>query len=204
MCLNTIDLKANKARCLELLRSTGREGMEDMIVELEKMGYFTAPASSYYHLNVEGGLVQHSLNVYDAAMVVWEGMKQFRPKLGTEVTKNNIIIAALLHDICKCDVYKKNTKQKRGLFNLREEVSTYSVSYDDFPMGHREKSVILALAGGLEMYDSEMIAIRWHMGPWRLNHNDNEERQCYKAAADKFPLVTILQTADTLAARIIE
>ena len=130
MCLNTIDLKANKARCLELLRSTGREGMEDMIIELEKMGYFTAPASSYYHLNVEGGLVQHSLNVYDAAMVVWEGMKQFRPKLGSEVTKNNIIIASLLHDICKCDVYKKNTKQKRGLFNLREETSNYTASYD--------------------------------------------------------------------------
>ena len=168
------------------------------------MGYFTAPASSHYHLNVEGGLVQHSLNTYHAALTIWEGMKQFRPKLGCEVTKDNLIIACLLHDICKCDIYKKNTKQKRGLFNLREEVSTYSVSYDDFPMGHGEKSVILALAGGLEMYDSEMIAIRWHMGPWRLNHNDTEERQCYKAAADKFPLVTILQTADTLAARIIE
>ena len=204
MCLNTIDLKANKARCLELLRSTGREGMEDMIIELEKMGYFTAPASSYYHLNVEGGLVQHSLNVYDAAMVVWEGMKQFRPKLGSEVTKNNIIIASLLHDICKCDIYKKNTKMKRGLFNLKEESSNYSVSYNDFPMGHGEKSVILALAGGLEMYDSEMIAIRWHMGAWRLNHDDNEEKQNYKAATDRFPLVTILQTADTLAARIIE
>ena len=178
--------------------------MEDMIIELEKMGYFTAPASSFYHLNVEGGLVQHSLNVYDAAMVVWEGMKQFRPNLGSEVTRNNIIIASLLHDICKCDVYKKNTKQKRGLFNLREETSNYTASYDDFPMGHGEKSVILALAGGLEMYDSEMISIRWHMGAWRLNQDDNEEKQCYKAASQKFPLVTIIQTADTLAARIIE
>ena len=46
MCFNTIDIKKNKERCLELLRSTGREGMEDMIIELEKMGYFTAPASS--------------------------------------------------------------------------------------------------------------------------------------------------------------
>lgn len=44
MCFNTIDIKKNKERCLELLRSTGREGMEDMIIELEKMGYFTAPA----------------------------------------------------------------------------------------------------------------------------------------------------------------
>ena len=49
MCFSNIDIKKNKERCLELLRSTGREGMEDMIIELEKMGYFTAPASSYYH-----------------------------------------------------------------------------------------------------------------------------------------------------------
>ena len=88
--------------------------------------------------------------------------------------------------------------------NLREETSNYTASYEDFPMGHGEKSVILALAGGLEMYDSEMIAIRWHMGAWRLNQDDNEEKQCYKAASQKFPLVTIIQTADTLAARIIE
>lgn len=202
--MDTIDIKKNKAECLALLRSTGREGMEDMIIDLEKMGYFIAPASSHHHLNVEGGLVQHSLNTYRAALAIWEGMKQFRPKLGSEVTKDNLIIACLLHDICKCDIYKKNTKLKRGLFNLREETSSYSVSYEDFPMGHGEKSVILALAGGLEMYDSEMVAIRWHMGPWRLNREDHEEMQCYKAAADKYPLTIILHTADTLAARIIE
>ena len=202
--MDTIDIKKNKAECLALLRSTGREGMEDMIIDLEKMGYFIAPASSHHHLNVEGGLVQHSLNTYRAALAIWEGMKQFRPKLGAEVTKDNLIIACLLHDICKCDIYKKNTKLKRGLFNLREESSSYTVSYDDFPMGHGEKSVILALAGGLEMYDSEMVAIRWHMGPWRLNREDHEEMQCYKAAADKYPLTIILHTADTLAARIIE
>lgn len=202
--MDTIDIKKNKAECLALLRSTGREGMEDMIIDLEKMGYFIAPASSHHHLNVEGGLVQHSLNTYRAALTIWEGMKQFRPKLGSEVTKDNLIIACLLHDICKCDIYKKNTKLKRGLFNLREESSSYTVSYDDFPMGHGEKSVILALAGGLEMYDSEMVAMRWHMGPWRLNREDHEEMQCYKAAADKYPLTIILHTADTLAARIIE
>ena len=202
--MDTIDIKKNKAECLALLRSTGREGLEDMIIDLEKMGYFIAPASSHHHLNVEGGLVQHSLNTYRAALTIWEGMKQFRPKLGAEVTKDNLIIACLLHDICKCDIYKKNTKLKRGLFNLREESSSYTVSYDDFPMGHGEKSVILALAGGLEMYDSEMVAIRWHMGPWRLNREDHEEMQCYKAAADKYPLTIILHTADTLAARIIE
>lgn len=203
--MNTnIDIEKNKAKCLELLRSTGREGMEDLIIELEKMGFFTAPASAQHHLNVKGGLVQHSLNTYHAAMSVWEGMKQFRPKLGSEVTKDNIVIASLLHDICKCDIYKKNTKQKRTFFNFREETSSYTVSYDDFPMGHGEKSVILALAGGLVMCDSEMVAIRWHMGPWALNPNSNEEKQYYNSATTKYPLTIILQMADTLAARIIE
>ena len=42
MCFSNIDIKKNKERCLELLRSTGREGMEDMIIELEKMGYFVS------------------------------------------------------------------------------------------------------------------------------------------------------------------
>ena len=119
MCLSTIDIKANKARCLELLRSTGREGMEDMIVELEKMGYFTAPASSYYHLNVEGGLVQHSLNVYDAAMVVWEGMKQFRPKLGTSSSQLFFMISASVTSI-------RRTQSRRGdcLISVRRQATT--------------------------------------------------------------------------------
>lgn len=203
--MNTkIDIKANKAKCLELLRSTEREGIETLIIELEKMGFFTSPASSQHHLNVEGGLVQHSLNTYNAAIAIWESMKQYRPKLGSEVTKENIIIAALLHDICKCGLYKKNLKQKRTFFNFREETSVYSIVHDDFPIGHGEKSVILALASGLVMFDSEMVAIRWHMGPWKLNPNDAEDRQYFKAATEKYPLTIILQTADTLAARIIE
>ena len=62
-----IDFKKNKERFIELLRSTNREGVEGMIEDLEKMGFFTAPASAGHHLNVEGGLVQHSLNTCRAA-----------------------------------------------------------------------------------------------------------------------------------------
>ena len=80
---------------------------------------------------------------------------------------------------------------KRGFFSTREDSSNYTVSYNDFSMGQGEKSVILALAGGLELYDSEMVAIRWHMRAWKLNQDDNEEKQNYKAAIDRFPIVTI-------------
>ena len=36
---------------------------EDVISELNQMGYFTAPASRGYHLAYEGGLADHSINV---------------------------------------------------------------------------------------------------------------------------------------------
>ena len=191
---------SNKDIIIQILSATGRPGMDRILAELEQNGFYEAPGSIKYHSNYKGGLAEHSLAVYRCAM----DLKRTNPKVYGSVSEESIAVTALLHDICKCDVYKKNTKMKRGIFGTREESSSYTVSYNDFPMGHGEKSVILALAGGLELYDSEMVAIRWHMGAWRLNQDDNEEKQNYKAATDRFPLVTILQTADTLAARIIE
>lgn len=55
----------NKERFIELLRSTKREGIEKLIDFLEKTDFFTAPASTRFHMSCEGGLLQHSLNVYD-------------------------------------------------------------------------------------------------------------------------------------------
>ena len=64
--------------------------------------------------------------------------------------------------------------------------------------------MILALCAVLVMCDPELVAIRWHMGPWSVNMENNDEKMSFKAAQDKFALVTIIQVADTLAARIIE
>ena len=49
-----VDIKANKEEFLELLRSTKRDGIEDVITDLEELGFFTAPASAGHHLNIEG------------------------------------------------------------------------------------------------------------------------------------------------------
>lgn len=67
-----VDIKANKEEFLELLRSTKRDGIEDVITDLEELGFFTAPASAGHHLNVEGGLVLHSINTCKAALAIWE------------------------------------------------------------------------------------------------------------------------------------
>lgn len=199
-----IDIRKNKEEFIELLTSTGREGVKEVIEDLEDMGFFTAPASAGHHLNVEGGLVQHSLNTCKVALAVWEAMKPLDPSLETEVKRNSVIIASLLHDVCKSDIYKRTTKKRKNAIGQWEDAEGYKVSYKSFPMGHGEKSVILLLCSGMVLNDDEMLAIRWHMGPWGLNMNSFEDERCYDASRKLYPLVTIIQTADGLAASIME
>lgn len=199
-----VDIKANKEEFLELLRSTNRDGIEDVITDLEELGFFTAPASAGHHLNVEGGLVLHSINTCKAALAIWEGMKPLEPSLATEVKRDSIIIASLLHDVCKSDIYKRSIKKRKNALGQWEDCEGYKVSYKDFPMGHGEKSVILLLCSGLDLSDDEMLAIRWHMGAWGINMNSYEDERCYDTARALYPLVSIIQTADGLAAAILE
>ena len=199
-----VDIKANKEEFFELLRSTKRDGIEDVITDLEELGFFTAPASAGHHLNVEGGLVLHSINTCKAALAIWEGMKPLEPSLATEVKRDSIIIASLLHDVCKSDIYKRSVKKRKNALGQWEDCEGYKVSYKDFPMGHGEKSVILLLCSGLELTDPEMLAIRWHMGPWGVNMNSFEDQRNYDTAHSLHPLVMIIHTADCLAASIME
>lgn len=193
-----------KEEFIELLRSTSREGVEDLLVALEDMGFFTAPASSNHHLNVEGGLVEHSLNTCKAALMVWEGMIGLEPGLAKEVERESVIIASLLHDVCKSDIYFRTVKKRKTVLGTWEDCEGYKVSYKNFPMGHGEKSVILLLCNGIALTDDEMLAIRWHMGAWGLNMNSYEDQRCFDTSQKLYPLVTIVQTADKLAANIME
>lgn len=199
-----MDIKEIKEEFVELLRSTGRDGVEDLLEGLEEMGFFTAPASANHHLNTEGGLVQHSLNTCKAALMVWEGMKTLEPCLEREVGRDSVIIASLLHDVCKSDIYFRSVKKRKNVLGQWEDSEGYKVSYKNFPMGHGEKSVILLLCNGLEMSDDEMLAIRWHMGAWGINMNSFEDQRSFDTSQKLYPLVSIIQVADKLAANIME
>lgn len=198
------NINENKEEFVKLLKSTGREGVDDVIEELERLGFFSAPASAGHHLNVEGGLVQHSLNTCKAAFAIWEGMKALEPALDTEVKKESIIISALLHDVCKADIYKRSVKKRKNKLGQWEDCEGYKVSYKDFPMGHGEKSLVVILLSGLELYDDEMLAIRWHMGAWGLNQNSFEDVRNYDTAQKEYPLVAIIHAADVMAANVME
>lgn len=199
-----MDTKKNQQEFEALLRSTGREGIEYVIEDLEKDGFFEAPASSGHHLNIQGGLCQHSLNVCKAGLMIWEGLKTLDPSGVNNAKRESVIIATLLHDVCKTDIYKRTVKKRKNKLGQWEDSEDYRVSYKDFPMGHGEKSVIMLLCSGLELHDDEMLAIRWHMGAWGINMNSYEDQRNYDTARQKYPLCSIIQSADSLAAAIME
>mgnify|MGYP004620865443 FL=1 len=199
-----LDIKKNKEEFNELLRSTQRDGVDDVIADLEDMGFYEAPASAGHHLNVAGGLVQHSINTCKAALAVYEGMQAIEPTLSSEVKRESVILASLLHDVCKSDIYFRSVKRRKTRLGTWEDSEGYRISYKNFPMGHGEKSVILLLCSGLALNDDEMLAIRWHMGAFGLNQNSYEDERCYDTARTLYPLVSIIQVADSLAAAIME
>ena len=199
-----MDISKNKAEFLELLRSTKREGVEETIEDLESLGFFESPASAGHHLNKKGGLVLHSLNTCKAALAIYDAMKVLEPTLAKEVRRDSIIIASLLHDVCKSDIYKPTVKRRKTPIGTWEDCEGYKVTYKKFPMGHGEKSLVLLLCSGLILSDDEMLAIRWHMGAWGVNMASLEETRSYDVARKLYPLVSIIQTADSLAASIME
>lgn len=199
-----IDIQPIKSEFIELLRSTGRDGIDGVIEDLEDAGFFTAPASAGHHLNTEGGLVLHSLNTCKAGLAVLEAMTKLEPYLENEVKRESVIIATLLHDICKSDIYKRTTKRRKTNIGTWEDSEGYKVTYKNFPMGHGEKSLVLLLISGLELSDDEMLAIRWHMGAFGVNQNSFEDIRNFDTAKTLYPLVSIVQAADSLAAGIME
>ena len=150
------------------LQSTGRSGIDNVISQLETLGFFSAPASSNFHLNVEGGLLLHSNNVCREALVLREKQIELMPEVESLLPVKSVIIAALLHDVCKAEIYKKALKKKKLDSGKWVDYIGYDVDYSAFPMGHGEKSVIRLLQWGLEMTDEEMLAIRWHMNAWGI------------------------------------
>lgn len=204
--LEKFEIESNKQEFITLLRSTGREGVDDLIQFLDegRNHFFTAPASTRFHGNYDGGLVEHSLNVCHAGLNLREMIINMKPDLEPKLHKDSVIIACLLHDICKADVYKPVTKKVKGADGLWTEIPGFDVDYSHFPMGHGEKSAMMALMSGLEIYDDELLAIRWHMTAWNLPFQDAEAKNSLNAARDKYPLCSLVQLADGIAANLIE
>ena len=128
-----------KQEFIDLLHSTERAGIEYVLTELEKIGFFEAPAAAKKHLAFEGGLVEHSLTVYRVALRLAEDMHSLRPDV--VINENSLKIVALLHDVCKATRYRWNVEKKE-----------YESDYSVMPVGQ-------LLRMGLELHDDEIMAI---------------------------------------------
>ena len=178
-----------------------REGIEDLIKFLETTDYFTAPASSMFHGNYEGGLLEHNLNVLRFALHNFNYIVKDKPEL--EYLKESVVISALFHDVCKVNTYVKTEKWKKDDQNKWVSYYGWSVN-DNFPIGHGEKSIYI-ISQYLKLTDAEAMAIRWHMGSTEFSVNITNSPQSYAYyAALEHPLVRLIHCADMLSLTIEE
>lgn len=167
-------------------------GAEQFLRWLEETDFFTAPASTKYHMSTPGGLLLHSIAVAGEAATMCHGYRM-------EELEASATLCGLVHDICKVGVYKPTTRRVKGEDGTWKTVPAYE--YDDaLPLGHGEKSLFLAQRHGLQLSDEEAAAIRWHMGPYR----DRDAVREMSEAFQRFPLAAILHNADMAATYIIE
>jgi hypothetical protein len=185
------DIQEVKGKIISLLSSTGRNGIERVIKYLEESDFFIAPASTKYHGNYDGGLAEHSLNVYEL-------FKEKNERFNLGLREDTVIIASILHDFCKINFYNKQTCWKKNDSNRWESYEGYKVE-DDFPIGHGEKSVIM-LQCFIRLTKEEVIMIRWHMG----NTEPKEMLMTMGNAYKLVPAAIALHTADMEASYLLE
>ena len=138
-----------KEEFIRLLQEIPREGMNKLIEFLKSSDFFEAPASTRFHGAFRGGLLAHSMKVYEI-------LKTKTPD------SDSVRIIALLHDICKANYYKTDYRNAKNELGVWEKVPYYTVE-DTIPYGHGEKSVMM-LSEFIKLTNEEKYAIRWHMG----------------------------------------
>ena len=192
-----------------------RDGADALLDWLEKSSFFADPASAKHHLAEEGGLVKHSVHVYE----------RLRQLVGMEIMNNpdfvppsdeTMAVVALLHDLCKVGTYVKEPKNQKTYDPGKVAAAQrYQVKHDDLgdfiwetvlqyqnndtmPYGHGEKSVYI-VSGFMKLTREEAFAIRYHMGAW----NDGEKQNAGKAF-EMYELALLLHMADELATFVDE
>ena len=157
-----------KERFVDLYRRyIHREGADKLLEYLlsPSSDFFEAPASTRYH----GARPQE--------------------KYGLDYDEETVAIVALLHDLCKVNVYKTSFRNVKDATGRWTSVPYYEFD-DQLPYGHGEKSVYI-ISGYMRLSREEAFAIRYHMG----FSNETDSRNV-GAAFNAYPLAAALYIAD--------
>ena len=170
-----------KGKFISILSSLKLDGTDRLIMNLERSGFFDSPASTKFHGNYPGGLLDHSLNVLDT-------LSAFE----LPIPRRSVVIAALLHDVCKIGLYCGGP----GHYTFNPKMSD---------SGHALRSLkILELF--LELSPLEIKMIRYHMGMYycKEHHSRGEYPLSELIEAFKTPAVKFLHISDEIAANHTE
>jgi hypothetical protein len=192
------DVNEVKKEFIEIYtKNIHREGSKELLEYLIKSDFFVAPASTQFHSAYEGGLAEHSINVYNRYKN--SIVNEYGADYSSKISDETITICALLHDVCKIDTFKLDMRNKKVDGNW-VQVPYYTVE-DGLPYGHGEKSVYI-ISGFMRLTREEAMIINWHMGGFdaRVRGGAYGLSEAYY----RFPNAVIFHTCDMLATYLDE
>lgn len=177
-----------------------RDGIDNLMEWLEnETNFFSSPASTRYHGSYEGGLVEHSLNVFNQLLfemdtMVGKGWEDIYPM-------ETVAIVALFHDLCKVGQYRETEKWRKNSDGEWESYLAYEYDPEQLTMGHGAKSNFF-LQRFIQLTPVEAQAIFWHMGAYDISPYANLNG-C-GAAFETNPLAFLIHRADMAATYVVE
>jgi len=162
-----------------------RPGAKELKNWLRSTDWETAPASTRFHESYPGGLMDHSVKVWDELIRLLKAYPEVK------VTAETAAICALLHDVCKAGLYTQELRNKKDETGRWIQVPFYTVKEQFCFGGHGSKSVYL-IQKYMQLTDAESTAINCHMGAEVGNHAVYD-------AYRQWPLAFLLHAADMAA-----
>ena len=199
----------NKEEFLTLIRSIKRDGMDTdkLVKKLEKSDFFTAPASTKYHCAYEGGLCEHSLNVYYNLVNLCN-----QQGLDEECYDENALkIVALLHDISKMNIYEPTARNEKvyckdgdkydSLGNYKWVTSLgYKTKENKFVFGSHEMTSEYIARQFVPLTVAESVAILHHMGGMHYDSAQDNLGEVF----NQYHLALMLHIADMMSTYVTE
>lgn len=175
----------------KVLLDINRQNTNCLLDWIRKHYFYSVPASANKHNAEQGGLLKHSLEVCNEAFALRKEWIDADASLAQYLPKESVAIAALLHDLCKWNVYYVSPYDKKIKCNkdAKEE-------------GHGMKSVMIIKDCGFELTHEEELAIWWHMG---YKHEPSfESHKADYAESENIPLCRLIRNADYNATHLKE
>lgn len=164
--------------------------LKSLLQWLRSTDFYRAPASTRYHEAYIGGLLVHTLNVYNNMLELIK-----IPQFSSIDDIHSAALVALTHDWCKIDYYESYEKNvKNETTGLWEKQLAFRTNQRGISLGHGVSSMFL-VEKFFRLTPDEALAIRWHMDRFRVCDDEINELQ---QSNERYPLVHLLQFADQL------